>query len=511
MEKEKIYELKIDEFDEVSGVDAISLVDEPAINIGWVAFKKTQEDFHIPDGEDQKYIDMLLSKAEDEDEMLDQGWEIDRIEDARESFTLNPNKPSEEDDEVIRVRYKYGLNPNIQQNKIISTTRDFCRSLLNKNYVWRAEDIDSLTNDFGQSAQVWRGGYNCRHQWFKIFYKAKGSIINKASVNVGKILDAGMGIELSPDWIQPNTVTNKTMDNPSPSTIRNLGLSKQDFESYSDYPDSVKHNAQRVLDWVEKNGWGSCGTPVGKQRANQLAKGESISLDTVKRMYSYLSRHEKDLDSSKGYGDGCGKLMYDSWGGKSALSWAESKIKKAEKMSKQEMGYDNSLPKFIDPDIKKKPIHPSLAMKIQMDDVKRRVTGPAMVPDMKIFRKDDLGNPYYVYFSAPTIQMIADKYFKNKFIDNNDMMHDGKALPDVYVVESWIKESNNDKSTDFGYGDTPVGTWFVTMQVNNEKVWNDIKAGKLTGFSVSGYFEEISKFIKEELFLQKVAEILKEF
>ena len=89
------------------------------------------------------------------------------------------------------------------------------------------------------------------------------------------------------------------------------------------------------------------------------------------------------------------------------------------------------------------------------------------------------------------------------------MMHDGEALPDVFVMESWIKQSENDKSTDFGYKECPVGTWFVTMQINNEEVWQDIKAGKLTGFSVSGYFEEISKFIKEELFLQKVATILK--
>lgn len=99
------------------------------------------------------------------------------------------------------------------------------------------------------------------------------------------------------------------------------------MESFSDYPDGVKNNAKNVLEWVDRNGWGSCGTPVGKQRANQLAKGEPISLDTIKRMYSYLSRHEKDLQSSTTYGDGCGKLMYDSWGGKSALSWSRNKLR----------------------------------------------------------------------------------------------------------------------------------------------------------------------------------------
>jgi hypothetical protein len=99
------------------------------------------------------------------------------------------------------------------------------------------------------------------------------------------------------------------------------------MESYSDYPDGVKSNAKKVLEYVDRNGWGSCGTPVGKTRANQLAKGEPISLDTIKRMYSYLSRHEKDLQSSTSYGDGCGKLMYDSWGGRAALGWSRNKLR----------------------------------------------------------------------------------------------------------------------------------------------------------------------------------------
>ena len=98
-------------------------------------------------------------------------------------------------------------------------------------------------------------------------------------------------------------------------------------KSYSDYPQAVKNNARRVLKYVEENGWGSCGTPVGKQRANQLANGEAISLDTIKRMYSYLSRHKVDLETSTSYAEGCGLLMYDAWGGRAALTWSRSKLK----------------------------------------------------------------------------------------------------------------------------------------------------------------------------------------
>lgn len=102
---------------------------------------------------------------------------------------------------------------------------------------------------------------------------------------------------------------------------------KVEMESYSDYGDGVKNNAKRAVEWAEKNGWGSCGTPVGKTRASQLAKGEPISVETIKRMYSYLSRHEGDLKSSTSFGEGCGYLMYQAWGGKAALGWSRNKLR----------------------------------------------------------------------------------------------------------------------------------------------------------------------------------------
>jgi hypothetical protein len=365
--------------------------------------------------------------------------------------------------------------------------------------VYRVEDLEGITNDLGSSAMVWRGSYNCRHLWKKIEYRKGDTIVNKGSVTKGRIDGAEsydvLGLP-EPDTRVPGKAS-FGYDNPLPSyvdevsgdTISKSLVEPTTFESYSDYPDSVKNNAQAVLKYVEENGWGSCGTEVGKIRANQLANGEPISLDTVKRMYSYLSRHEVDLDSSKGYGDGCGKLMYDSWGGKSALSWSQSKINQVEKMSKQYFKIDN--------------------------EEKRIVLGPAMIPDQKIFRKDAMGNPYYVFFTSETIRMIAEKYMKNQYTRNNDLMHDGKAVRDVYVIESWIKEDENDKSVKYGFGDVPVGTWMLSMKIAKtpmgDKVWSQVKEGKLNGFSVSGFFEEVQAFSREEMFLYKVAEILKKY
>jgi hypothetical protein len=176
------------------------------------------------------------------------------------------------------------------------------------------------------------------------------------------------------------------------------------------------------------------------------------------------------------------------------------------------MGYDNTLPSYVDEVPTGKTgdtITKSDKQMFQVDDEKKIVLGACMIPNLKIVRKDEFGYPYYVYFSADTIRKINEKYMMNKYTDNNDENHDGDPLKDVYVIESWIKEDENDKSRKYGFEDLPVGTWFVSMKVNNPDVWKKIKNKELNGFSVSGFFSEVQKFTKEEMFLYKLAEILR--
>ena len=104
------------------------------------------------------------------------------------------------------------------------------------------------------------------------------------------------------------------------------------FDTYNDYPKAASRNAKTALNWAEKNGWGSCGTAVGKKRANQLANGDNISRDTIARMAAF-ERHRQN--SNKKLGDGCGRLMWLAWGGDEGIAWAQRKLKQidAEKMS----------------------------------------------------------------------------------------------------------------------------------------------------------------------------------
>ena len=99
---------------------------------------------------------------------------------------------------------------------------------------------------------------------------------------------------------------------------------KMILESYSDYPSGVKNNARRGLELNEKVN-NKCATQVGKVRAQQLAQGKPISKETIKRMYSYLSRAEEYYDESDT--TACGTISYLLWGGKAGLRWANSKLK----------------------------------------------------------------------------------------------------------------------------------------------------------------------------------------
>ena len=102
--------------------------------------------------------------------------------------------------------------------------------------------------------------------------------------------------------------------------------------------------------------------------------------------------------------------------------------------------------------------------------------GPALVPDKPIYRNDEHGE-YYISFDASSIKQIAADYLKNLEV-SIDHEHSIKAT----VLESWIKESENDKSVDYGFN-LPVGTWFVKIHIDNEEVWQDIKNNKY-GFSI---------------------------
>jgi hypothetical protein len=101
------------------------------------------------------------------------------------------------------------------------------------------------------------------------------------------------------------------------------------MESYTDYPEAVRNNAKRGIELNEKGG-NKCATQVGKIRAQQLADGKPVSVETISRMYSYLSRAEAYYDESDT--EACGTISFLLWGGLAAKRWSESKLKELGKL-----------------------------------------------------------------------------------------------------------------------------------------------------------------------------------
>lgn len=129
-------------------------------------------------------------------------------------------------------------------------------------------------------------------------------------------------------------------------------------------------------------------------------------------------------------------------------------------------------------------------LKFKVDNEEKRiVVGPAMIPYMNIPRMDEFtGEVYAVYFTPETISKAAELFLKMDRASSQNTNHERNATKDVYMMESWIKEFKSDKSSEYGFSDLPVGTWFVKMKILDDKIWEQIKKGEFKGFSIEGNF-----------------------
>jgi hypothetical protein len=144
-----------------------------------------------------------------------------------------------------------------------------------------------------------------------------------------------------------------------------------------------------------------------------------------------------------------------------------------------------------------------------INDEKRLVAGPLLIPNKKIVRMDEELGVYNVFFKPETIETIARKFMKNKYNGEVTVEHD-KKVNDVYLTESWIiEQSSKDKSNLYGYT-LPKGTWFGIYKVDNDKVWNEVKAGKYKGFSIEGIFEHKASTMKPTQLFSKDIDDLNE-
>ena len=116
------------------------------------------------------------------------------------------------------------------------------------------------------------------------------------------------------------------------------------------------------------------------------------------------------------------------------------------------------------------------------NDEKREVVGPIMIPNKQILRQSADNGFYYVRFTEETIKDIMYNYSKKGLFNEFGIQHENDTT-DVVMLEIWMKESNNDKSTDYGF-DLPNGTVFVKAKIESDELFNAIKDGEINGFSI---------------------------
>ena len=146
----------------------------------------------------------------------------------------------------------------------------------------------------------------------------------------------------------------------------------------------------------------------------------------------------------------------------------------------------------------------------KIDEEKRMLVSPALIPNKQIFRYDpNTDSNYYVYFSKETVAQAAALYLKHNNHHKATYQHEDR-VSGVLTIESWIKEGEQDKSKLYGF-DLPDGTWFVKMKIENDEMWNKIKDGELKGLSIEGYFiNKMEKMGKQQFSNEEIREAIKE-
>ena len=309
----KLYELKVED-EEIDEVFALSFVESPAIESDFVYFDKEAVQFAKVDTEQRMVLGPILIPDK----------KILRVDGEGQPYHVFFTKETVKKLAQNYLMKKYTDKATLEHEKTITG--------VNLVESWIKDGKLDKSNNYGLNLP--------EGSWVGVF-KISNEEIWKDYVKTGAV--KGISIEGTFEHKLINASTT-ILDRPveeldeNESTIllgqikalirkdkRFKSKERIEFESYSDYGSGISNNAKRGIELNDKNG-NKCATQTGKVRAQQLANGEPISVETIKRMYSYLSRAETYYDNAESPND-CGNISYLLWGGKAGLSWSRNKLR----------------------------------------------------------------------------------------------------------------------------------------------------------------------------------------
>ena len=297
----RIVELIIDEKDENSGIEAVSLVETPAIEENFIALNKQE---------------VMLAEVDKEKRLLMGAALIPNKQIYRKNDKTGDEYYIYFSKDTVRKASELFFKRSNHQNATYEHKQPIKGTTIVESWIVEGEKDKSRHYGLNVPEGTWMVSMKIEDD--ELYEKAKSGEVKGFSIE-GYFADR---YDMSKDDTFEDLQKQMLVEE-----LKEL-LSKEELKSYSDYPDSVKNNAKRGIE-LNKAVNNKCATQVGKVRAQQLANGEAVSEETIKRMFSFLSRAETYYDA--GDKESCGYISYLLWGGKSAKTWAESKLKQIER------------------------------------------------------------------------------------------------------------------------------------------------------------------------------------
>ena len=310
-EEIEVFELFIDEDAEMGGIEAISIVENPAIEEDFIALKEHKVNFQSVDNDKRLLIGPALIPDK----------KIIRLNAEGEKYYIYFSK------DTVRKASELFLTRNKQNNSTLE--HEVAINGLSVVESWIIEDaVKDKSRKYGMNLPIgtWMTSVKVNNEEIWQEYVKSGAV-------------KGFSIEgfFTDDKPRPQeSVKERTSEEYADLSkvfeIEDLILSYEGVElkSYSDYPKAARNNAKRALKYKKENG-SSCGTSVGWTRASQLASGAALSRSTIARMASF-KRHQKNKDVP--YSEGCGGIMWDAWGGSAGVNWAIRKLDQIDREKK---------------------------------------------------------------------------------------------------------------------------------------------------------------------------------
>jgi hypothetical protein len=310
--KDLLYELRIE--DETDEVFAISLVESPAIESDFVYFDKEVIQFAKIDNEQRMLIgpilipDKKILRVDGEGNPYHVFFSKETVKKLAQNYLMKKYTDKATLEHDAKINSVHLVESWVKDGKL-DKSNNYGLNLPDGAWVgmFKIAD-DKIWNDYVKTGKV---------KGFSVEALLEHKLVKASIIDLDKDIEELSENEVNVLLGQIKAIIRKD---------KRFGKGQRiEFESYSDYGSGISNNAKKGIDLNEKNN-NKCATPVGKVRAQQLAKGEPISVETIKRMYSYLSRAEAYYDNQKTPND-CSNISYLLWGGKAALSYSRNKLR----------------------------------------------------------------------------------------------------------------------------------------------------------------------------------------